>query len=640
MQGPAMPAAVMNSAVSTTQGPGVPAAAAVPGCIPVDLEESEDEDREPEWCVVKDRDLQQRMVDKGSGFANPEKQGGQPLNPWAPVLPPRSTMMPQQQTKMPEVSQQTEQLPQRVDVDKQWSEQAADSTASTSSGSASLKPAEIWYKLEQCIQQERARQALQQKANATAADDAAEAGNAPMATATAPAAAEQPIKSMWQAASAAQWPSATRGSMDATLTEQLPQRVDVPVAKAAAEQPSATRGSMDASLTEGGGRPADVLGAHGEVNLEDSGDEMDISGVDKDLEKAVLLGEPAESSALEWGTDVADASDFVVAKGVDPEQFLNIGPVSDSLIERLGLDVEDAKKEMFPEYLQPRVWQKLGVSKALAKMQAMKGREIEKIRWRSSSAQVPDPQFQCLMHSMKSALWLWCRTKPAGEEMGHLESVLCQGGVKAEDFLVTMNRKSLSVSDLRKKDQQSRRKEYRALLEKLPTIAIKKVEHEQLQTIVGHAQALQQLVNKHTGELVELEESRVAACPWWLVRGTHDQFQLSEQWFCTSSGQAVGPGEIQKEWTPFNSRDPKATQQVELEMDNEITRVLSQEPSLASSKKLVPPLMQPDWDKQQYRVTVPCVGTDRYCWVRTGAVITLGQLFLILGRSHEAKLIL
>jgi len=102
----------------------------------------------------------------------------------------------------------------------------------------------------------------------------------------------------------------------------------------------------------------------------------------------------------------------------------------------------------------------------------------------------------------------------------------------------------------------------------------------------------------------------------------------------------VGPGEIQKEWTPFNSRDPKATQQVELEMDNEITRVLSQEPSLASSKKLVPPLMQPDWDKQQYRVTVPCVGTDRYCWVRTGAVITLGQLFLILGRSHEAKLIL
>ena len=55
---PAESSALVWSAVSTTQGPGVPAAAAVPGCILVDLEESEDEIREPaessalEWSAV------------------------------------------------------------------------------------------------------------------------------------------------------------------------------------------------------------------------------------------------------------------------------------------------------------------------------------------------------------------------------------------------------------------------------------------------------------------------------------------------------------------------------------------------------------------------------------------------------------
>ena len=114
-----------------------------------------------------------------------------------------------------------------------------------------------------------------------------------------------------------------------------------------------------------------------------------------------------------------------------------------------------------------------------------------------------------------------------------------------------------------------------------------------------------------------------------------------EQWYCKEHGEVVGPGDLQDEWRPCNSEDPSAMEQVELDMDNEIIGVLNEEPSCASrSKKLLHWQLKPDWDKQKYRVTVPCVGTDRYCWVRTGAVITLGQLFLILGRSHETKLVL
>jgi len=80
----------------------------------------------------------------------------------------------------------------------------------------------------------KAKAKAKPKTKATAADDAAEAGDAPTATAAAPAAGEQPSMSTWPAASAAQWPPATGGS-------------------------------MDASLAEDGGRPADVPGAHGGV---------------------------------------------------------------------------------------------------------------------------------------------------------------------------------------------------------------------------------------------------------------------------------------------------------------------------------------------------------------------------------------
>jgi len=458
------------------------------------------------------------------------------------------------------------------------------------------------------------------KAKATAADDAAEAGDAPTATAAAPAAGEQPSMSTWPAASAAQWPPATGGS-------------------------------MDASLAEGGGRPADVPGAHGGVappslelavlrkaplniggvNLEDSGDEMDASGVDKEVEDD-LLGVPAESSAREWGPAVEDASDFVVAKGVDPLQVLDIRPVSDSPIERLGLHIEDAKKNMFPEYLQPLVWQRLGASKALANMQAMKERALEHVRWRSTSVQVPDVQFHCMLHRLKSDLELWCRSEAACNEMGHLETVFCQGDVKPEDFLKIMNGKSLNVTQLKQEDQQSQREGYQVLLSKFPTITIEKVGHEQLQTIEGQAKTLTQLVNKHSGELVELEaDAKATRGGWRLVSGSHDQFELGEQWFCIQGGKAVGPGDIQKEWKPS-----KETTQEE---DREIICVLSQEPSSASSQRLSRRDLQPDWDGQQYRVTVPCVGTKRYCWVRMGAVITLGQLFLILGTACKAKLL-
>ena len=47
-------------------------------------------------------------------------------------------------------------------------------------------------------------------------------------------------------------------------------------------------------------------------------------------------------------------------------------------------------------------------------------------------------------------------------------------------------------------------------------------------------------------------------------------------------------------------------------------------------------MLAPNWPKQWNRLQVPCVGTGFRMWFRTGKVITLGELFLALGRVYTA----
>ena len=87
-------------------------------------------------------------------------------------------------------------------------------------------------------------------------------------------------------------------------------------------------------------------------------------------------------------------------------------------------------------------------------------------------------------------------------------------------------------------------------------------------------------------------------------------------------------------------------------MDLDIKKVLSEAPGSANASTapttyyahqtalLTREMLQPDWAKQVLRIVVPCAGTDRFQWVRTGPVVTLGQLLLILGRHFSASKIL
>ena len=49
--------------------------------------------------------------------------------------------------------------------------------------------------------------------------------------------------------------------------------------------------------------------------------------------------------------------------------------------------------------------------------------------------------------------------------------------------------------------------------------------------------------------------------------------------------------------------------------------------------------LRPKWEAQTLRSVVPCEGTEDYEWRRTGQVVTLGTLFMALGKHHSARAI-
>ena len=139
---------------------------------------------------------------------------------------------------------------------------------------------------------------------------------------------------------------------------------------------------------------------------------------------------------------------------------MDVGPVSDSAIERLWFHLEDAKKDMFPERAQPPVWKYLGASKILEDTQAMKARAFEHARWRSSQFYVHDLEFQCVLHKMKEDLTAFCRSSAATTELGQLAECFSQHTTtRPEMFLNAMHSKALKVTELKQEGKDALHRE-------------------------------------------------------------------------------------------------------------------------------------------------------------------------------------
>jgi len=139
-------------------------------------------------------------------------------------------------------------------------------------------------------------------------------------------------------------------------------------------------------------------------------------------------------------------------------------------------------------------------------------------------------------------------------------------------FLRAMHSKALKVTELKQEGKDALYHEYLRLFSVLPSIVLEKVPEDQLRTPTGKALVLVQLVNKHSGELVELEcDSDGTRGGWHLCAGTHDQFGCGEQWYCVAGGLEAGAGDGQTEWTPMEER----REEISRLMEQEISRIMS-----------------------------------------------------------------
>ena len=292
-----------------------------------------------------------------------------------------------------------------------------------------------------------------------------------------------------------------------------------------------------------------------------------------------------------------------------------------------ALDQQEVCESLLPSGLRSR--RKRGdFDPEVAAMQRLKEAALEHVRWRSLSLPA-DPGVTAISNAMRAMVRAWAQTEYADTNEPRDLHVLWQAlQVPKTDhkrfevqvnFLEAAHQRSLGVVNLKK--DEVLRKEYFMLLKALPPIVKEKVGSEQLETELGRAKAIIGLVNKHSGEIVQLKKSHP---DWTLEWRDCASLPLHEQWFCRANGAPSMRPDKDFGWPPGRCYDD--------DLDLQIRNVLERDNSRASVQEL-----RPDCKKQYSRITCPCVDADcGYEWVRTGTIFTLGELFLALGKQHTA----
>ena len=283
-------------------------------------------------------------------------------------------------------------------------------------------------------------------------------------------------------------------------------------------------------------------------------------------------------------------------------------------------DLAQARRDMLPDFLRTVKEDPMHENKAFKNMREMKEREVEHVRYRSSRDHVTTADIQAATQSMRMEARQALKDAP-----GVLQSLWGAPGsasVTPADFVHQAHTRSLQVTTLKDPGQAARREEYAKLLERFPGSTERKVGGDQLLTLEGRARAVVQLVSKHSGELVELDRNRAGWILRLVVPGSASTM-YSDQWQCRGDGKEADTAEFEF-GAPLQGGQPSDTSLI---MNCESKRVMNMEPELRMAD------LSPDWGRQRYRVLVPCVGTEKYQWHRTGQVVALGELFMALGQT-------
>ncbi len=271
-------------------------------------------------------------------------------------------------------------------------------------------------------------------------------------------------------------------------------------------------------------------------------------------------------------------------------------------------------------------------------MGPMQKRPEVRVRYRTVG-DFPDPDIHAVLHVMRAEAVRYQQKQVECSDTKVLIPAFHLGSAREtatpvmgpQTFLCEAHKRSLQVTRLKNEDEANLREEYRLLLSEIPQRILDKVGDKEMDTLLGRAKALTQLVSAHAGEIVELDRRRTT---WHLRRkpppGSASAEWRSAQWHCLEGGWPV------RDRTPVSRQDEYGRSAV----NDVFVDIGKQAKEVAGSMRTCKPRdLHPEWKAQVSRLIVPCRKAEEWQWHRAGPVITLGELFLALGKAHTAAAI-
>ena len=136
---------------------------------------------------------------------------------------------------------------------------------------------------------------------------------------------------------------------------------------------------------------------------------------------------------------------------------------------------------------------------------------------------------------------------------------------------------------------------------------------------------------KHSGELAATDQTR----DHWRLAKAAPGFARADwgaQFWCFENGHEI-PGswdadtrqEAFEQWAPF----VPGQDSVQKLMAEDIRAQCNDSAWEAAQ-------LEPAWEKMRFRHVCPCQDNNDFAWVRFAAVLSIGELFMLLGREYTA----
>jgi hypothetical protein len=263
---------------------------------------------------------------------------------------------------------------------------------------------------------------------------------------------------------------------------------------------------------------------------------------------------------------------------------------------------------------------------------------IEEVRWRGRGMAHPDPYIENTlrvmlgsMDGLETSLWdtIWL---PLKSTVTNRTTSVREGVVQAEtvckQFLKEAHFRSLAfktwtqckakdgiVLQLTDKAMDEFFEIREDFFEQLPAAVLEKFESSITDTFISKYDALTGLIDRHSGEVVDLNTGSIAQWKLIPLRDVSLVQALPDQF-------ALGP----------NYQAPQFSVYDRIVLEQHMMEV-----SARCQWRTPAASFRPNFAKQKNRLVWPCQGTPNYCWVRTGHVISLGELFQKMHVRYNAR---